>query len=74
MVMPILLKNHRYRNIKKPKETRYINSICPMADRKVSEDLFKDFEDVTVTARIELDGTMSRDVEKEIMETIRGEE
>ena len=72
--MPILLKNHKYRNIKKPKETKYIASICAIKDRKVSEDLFKDFEDVTVTAKIELDGTMSRDVEKEIMETIRGEE
>ena len=72
--MPILLKNHKYHNIKKPKETRYIPSICPMEDRQVSNDLFNDFEDVTETAAIELDGTLNRDVEKEIMETIRGEE
>lgn len=72
--MPILLKNHQYRNIRKPKETRYIGSITPMEDRKVSEDLFKDFEDVTVLSKIELIDTVHRDVEKEIMETIRGEE
>lgn len=71
--MPILLKNHRYVNIRKPKETRYIASICPMEDRKVTEDLFKDFEDVTKLPVIEIDNTIHRDVEKEIMETIRGE-
>ena len=72
--MPILLKNHYYVNIRKPKETRYIPSICPMEDRKVTEDLFKDFQDMTVLPGIKLDETVVRDVEKEIMETIRGEE
>jgi hypothetical protein len=72
--MPTLLKNHKYVNIRKPKETMYIASICPMEDRKVSENLFKDFKDVTVLPGIELDETIVRDVEKEIMETIRGEE
>ena len=45
--MPILLKYHHYVNIKKPKETRYIAFIIPMEDRVVSEDLFKDFEDMS---------------------------
>jgi hypothetical protein len=45
-----------------------------MEDREVSEDLFKDFQDMTVLPGIQLDKTIVRDVEKEIMETIRGEE
>jgi hypothetical protein len=45
--MPVLLKGHIYHNIKKGKETQYIRTICPMEDRNVDIDLFKDFEDVT---------------------------
>lgn len=71
--MPILLKNHRYVNIRKPKETEYIPFILPMEDRQVSQKLFNDFQDMTVLPGIELDEAVVRDVEKEIMETIRGE-
>ncbi len=46
--MPILLRNHKYINIRKPKETRYIDSIYPLENRVVSEDLFKDFKDMTI--------------------------
>lgn len=72
--MPILLKNHIYHNIKKPKETRYISAIFPMEDRKVSEDLFKDFKDVTIIPDVRLNDLVNRNIEREIMKTIRGEE
>jgi hypothetical protein len=49
-----LIKNHRYVNIKKPKETKYIAVIVPMEHREVTDDLFKDFKDVTMEKKLEL--------------------
>lgn len=45
--MPVILKNHIYRNIVSRKKRRCIDEIIPIEDREVPEFVYREFEDVT---------------------------
>lgn len=69
MVMPTLKAYHRYEN-KNSRNSPYINTIIPMADRQVTQRLFDSFVDTTEEPRVIIDDSeRGRDIKKDILDT-----